>query len=100
MSLVALAMAGFAAGCGGDGDNSAEVMRATLTGDGCHYQVDTTPAPGTFRIEVRNETNEPADFDLIELPADATLKDVESWFDKLRDTYLQTGTVKMPHKIM
>jgi len=32
VSLVALAMAGVAAGCGGGGDNTGEVMRATLKG--------------------------------------------------------------------
>ena len=35
VSLVAIAMAVVAAGCGGGGDNTGEVMRATLTGDGC-----------------------------------------------------------------
>ena len=72
VSLVALATAGFAAGCG-SGSNDEDVMRATLTGDGCRYQGDTTPVPGTFAIDVRNETKEPADFVLMMLPKDATL---------------------------
>jgi hypothetical protein len=100
VSLLALATAGVAAGCtgsdGGGGNNGA-VMRATLTGDGCRYQGDTTPAPGTFTIEVRNETNESADFHLIALPAGTTLDDVETWFEETRRTYQQTGTVSLPH---
>ena len=87
--LVALAMAGFAAGCGGDGDNSGEVMRATLTGDGCRYQGDTTPAPPLFTIEVRNESSERAAFHLIEVPAGTTLNDVESWLEETRQRHEQ-----------
>jgi hypothetical protein len=97
VSLVALAMAGVGAGCGGGGDNTGGVMRATLTGDGCRYQGDTTPASGLFTIEVRNESSERANFILIELPAGTTLEDVESWFEEARRKYQQTGTVSMPH---
>ena len=96
VSLVALAMAGVAAGCGGGGDNTGEVMRATLTGDGCRYQGDTTPAPGLFTIEVRNESSERADFHLVELPAGTTLEEVESWIEETRRRYEQTGMVSMP----
>jgi hypothetical protein len=99
VSLVALAMAGVAAGCGGGGDNTGEVMRATFTGDGCRCQGDTTPAAGLFTIEVRNETSERGDFDLIELPAGTTLEDVEGWFEEARQRYEQTGTLSMPHHI-
>jgi hypothetical protein len=66
-------------------------MRATLTGDGCTYEGNTTPAPGTFSVEVRNETNKVVDFDLMVLPEDATLKDVETWFAKALQTWGQTG---------
>ena len=100
VSLVALATAGVAAGCGGGGDNTGEVMRATLTGDGCRYQGDTTPAPGLFTIEARNESSERADFHLIELPGGTTLEDVESWFEEAHRTYQQTGTVSMPPHII
>ena len=91
VSLVALATAGVAAGCGGGGDNTEEVMRATLSGDGCRYEGSTTPAPGSFAVDVRNDTNEPADFVLMMLPKDATLKDVEAWFDQALQTRRQTG---------
>ena len=91
VSLVALATAGFAAGCGGDGDNSAEVMRATLSGDGCRYEGSTTPAPGSLALDVRNDTNEEAYFVLMMLPKDATLKDVEAWFHQALRRWLQTG---------
>jgi hypothetical protein len=97
VSLVALVTAGFAGACGGGGDNTGEVMRATLTGDGCRYQGDTTPGPGLFTIEVRNESSERASFHLIEVPAGTTLNDVESWFEEARRKYQQTGTVSMPH---
>src|SRR5262245_35338693 len=97
VSLVALAMAGVAAGCGGGGDNTGEVMRATRTGDGCRYQGETTPAPGLFTVEVRNETSERVAFHLIEVPAGTTLEDVESWFEEARRKYQQTGTVTMPY---
>ena len=99
VSLVALAMAGVAAGCGGAGDNTGEVMRVTLTGDGCRYQGDRTPAPGLFTIEVRNESSERAHFELIELPAGTTLNDVEGWFDEARQRYEQTGTYSVQHHI-
>ena len=91
VSLVALAMAGVAAGCGGGGDNTGEVMRATLNGDGCRYEGSTTPAPGSFAVDVRNDTNKPADFVLMMLPKDATLTDVEAWFDQTLQTRRQTG---------
>jgi hypothetical protein len=99
VTLVALAMAGVAAGCGGGGDNTGEVMRATLTGDGCRYQGDTTPAPGVFTIEVRNESSERADFHLAEVPAGTTVEEVESWFEEMRRKYEQTGMVSMPPHI-
>ena len=84
VSLVALATVGVAAGCGGGGDNTGEVMRVTFTGDGCRYQGDTTPAPGLFTIEARNESSESAHFELIELPAGTTLNDIEGWLEEAR----------------
>jgi hypothetical protein len=89
VSLVALAMAWVAAGCGGGGDNTGGVMRVTLTGDGCRCQGDTTPAPGLFTIEVRNESSERAHFELIELPAGTTLNDVEGWLEEARQRHEQ-----------
>lgn len=56
------------AGCGG-GTNSGP-MRATLTLDGCAYEGDTSPAPGLFTIEVRNQTPYGANFVLYELADD------------------------------
>jgi hypothetical protein len=96
MSLVVMATAGFATGCtsdGGDGGggNNGAVMRATLTGDGCRYEGNTTPGAGTFSVEVRNETNKPVNFDLMVLPQDTKLKDVETWFAKALQTWEQTG---------
>lgn len=97
VSLVALATVGFAAGCtgGGEGGNGGGdnegVMRATLTGDGCTYEGDTTPGAGTFSVEVRNETNKPVNFQLMVLPENATLKDVETWFAEALKTWEQTG---------
>ncbi len=96
VSLVALATAAFAAGCGGD-DGGNDVMRATLTGDGCRYQGDTTPAPGPFTVEVRNQTSELANFQLIQLPEGTKPKDIEGWFNKARQQYEQTGRFTLPH---
>lgn len=45
-------------------------MRATLTLDGCAYEGDTSPAPGLFTIEVRNQTPYGANFVLYELADD------------------------------
>ena len=100
VSLVALATAGVVAGCGGGGDKTGEVMRATFTGDGCRYQGDTTPASGLFTIEVRNESSERAHFVLIELPAGTTLKDIESWLEEARQRHERlSGAVTLvePH---
>jgi hypothetical protein len=89
VSLVAFAMAGVVAGCGGGGDETGEVMRATFTGDGCRYQGDTTPASGLFTIEVRNESSERGHFELMELPAGTTLDDVEDWLEEARQRHEQ-----------
>lgn len=75
----------------GGGDNTGEVMRATLSGDGCRYEGSTTRAPGSFALHVRNDTNEEAYFVLMMLPKDATLKDVEAWFHQALRRLLQTG---------
>jgi hypothetical protein len=91
VSIAAVATAAVvAAGCSGKGSDDA-VMRATLSGDGCRYEGTTMPASGSFAVEVRNDTNEPADFVLMMLPKDATLKDVEAWFDQTLQTRRQTG---------
>ena len=66
-------------------------MRATLSGDGCRYEGSTTLAPGTFAIDVRNDTNEKAYFVLMFLPKDATLQVVEGWFDQALRRFLRTG---------
>ena len=90
VSIAAIATAVVAAGCSGNASDDA-VMRATLSGDGCRYEGTTTPAPGTFAVEVRNNTNKPATFVLMMLPKDATLKDVEAWFHQARQKWRQTG---------
>ena len=68
-SLVAFAMAGVAAGCGGGGDNTGEVMWATLTGDGCRYQGERRPPLGCSPSRFETRSSERASFHLIELPA-------------------------------
>ena len=98
VSIAAIATAVVAAGCSRNVSDD-DVMRVTLTGDGCRYQGDTTPTPGLFTIEVRNESSEPAHFELIELPAGTTLEDVESWFEEARQRYEQTGTYSVRHRI-
>jgi len=94
VSVVAVVTVGLAAGCTGDGGGGLDdgsVMRTTLSGDGCRYQGSTTQPPGSFALEVRNDTNEEAYFVLMMLPKDATLKDVESWFDQALRRWLRTG---------
>ena len=95
LSIAAIATAVTAAGCSGTASDDA-VMRATLSGDGCRYEGTTTPAPGSFVVEVRNDTNKPATFALAMLPKDATLKDVHAWFQQARQTWRRTGKVVMP----
>ena len=90
LPFVTLATVGFAVGCGSDSSDG-HVMRATLSGDGCRYEGSTTPAPGSFALDVRNDTNKPAYFVLMMLPKDATLKDVEAWFDQTLRRWRQTG---------
>src|SRR5262245_21295972 len=98
LSFAMVATAALAAGCNG-GDSSHEgVMRATLTGDGCRYEGSTTPAQGTFAVEVRNETNKPAEFALMILPQGAKLTDVETWFHQALRTWQRTGKYVM-HRI-
>lgn len=90
LPIAAIATAVVAAGCSGNASDDA-VMRATLSGDGCRYEGSTTPAPGSFAVEVRNDTNQSADFVLMMLPKDATLKDVEAWFDQTLRRRRATG---------
>jgi len=89
LSFVIVATAAFAAGCSDDSSHES-VMRVTLTGDSCRYEGTTTP-PGTFAIDVRNDTNKPASFALVMLPKDATLKDVQTRFDQAFKRWQKTG---------
>jgi hypothetical protein len=90
VSVVTLATVGFAAGCTGD-SNGGDVMRVTLSGDGCRYEGSTTPAPGSLALDVRNDANEEAYFALMMLPKGATLKDVNTGFHQALRRWLQTG---------
>jgi hypothetical protein len=78
---------GFVAGCRG----GADVMRATLTAEGCTYEGDTTPAPGVFRVEVRNETHDVANFAVAELAEGAKIAEIESWYEQARSRAGQPG---------
>ena len=89
LSFVIVATAAFATGCSDDSSHES-VMRVTLTGDSCRYEGTTTP-PGTFAIDVRNDTNKPASFALVMLPKDATLKDVQTRFDQAFQRWQKTG---------
>jgi hypothetical protein len=92
-SLAALvAASGCAAGCGGDG---ADVMRATLTDKGCTYEGDTTPSPGLFTIQVRNETEHVANFSLWELAEGAKAKEIEPSYAQALREFEQTGRANL-----
>jgi hypothetical protein len=78
---------GFVAGCGG----GADVMRATLTAEGCTYEGDTTPAPGVFRVEVRNATHDVANFAVAELAEGAKIEEIEPWYEQARSKAGQPG---------
>jgi hypothetical protein len=67
-----LSTAVLATACGGGSDT----MRATLTDDGCTYEGDTTPAPGSFNIEIENKTSRYAIFIWSTLAAGKTVEDV------------------------
>jgi hypothetical protein len=84
---VLIVAGGFAAGCGG----GADVMRATLTAEGCTYEGDTTPAPGVFRVEVRNETHDVANFAVAELAEGAKIEEIEPWYAEAREQLGQPG---------
>jgi hypothetical protein len=84
-----MAAGALASGCGGDGE---DVMRATLTDEGCAYEGDTTPAPGLFTVEVRNETLRFANFSLWELAEGAKLGE----FAELYEQALQPPQLKRP----
>jgi hypothetical protein len=91
VSLAALlAAGGLASGCGGD---SEQVMRATLTDDGCTYEGDTTPEPGLFTVEVRNETPRFANFMLWELAGGVKPEEIEALYAQARKQYEQTGAL-------
>jgi hypothetical protein len=84
---VLMVAGGLAAGCGG----GADVMRATLTAEGCTYEGDTTPAPGVFRVEVRNETHDVANFAIAELAEGAKIEEIERWYEEARRKLGQPG---------
>jgi hypothetical protein len=91
VSLAALmAAGGLATGCASDGG---DVTRATLTDDGCAYEGDTTPAPGLFTVEVRNETLRFANFALWELAEGSKIEEIEPWYAEARREYEQTGVL-------
>jgi hypothetical protein len=75
-----LSTAVLATGCGGGSDR----MRVTLTDDACAYEGDTTPAPGSFDIEVENKTAHFANFTLSALPAGKTVEDVRHAVERAR----------------
>jgi hypothetical protein len=91
--LAALVAAGvLSAGCGGAG---ADVMRATLTDDGCTYEGDTTPSPGLFTIQVRNETRYVAGFALWELAEGAKVAEIEPSYAQALREWKQTGKANL-----
>ena len=88
VTLAALMASGaVGAGCGG----GADVMRATLTAEGCTYEGDTTPAPGVFRVEVRNETHDVANFAIGELVEGAKIEEIEPWYEEALKKLGQPG---------
>jgi hypothetical protein len=84
---VLVVAAGLTGGCGG----GADVMRATLTPEGCTYEGDTTLAPGVFTVEVRNETHDLANFALAELFEGAKIEEIEPWYEEARKKLGQPG---------
>jgi hypothetical protein len=95
VSLAALmAAGGLASGCGGDGE---QVMRATLTDNGCSYEGDTTPERGLFTVEVRNETLRFANFMLWELAEGVKPEKIEALYAQARREYEQTGALPKQH---
>ena len=66
-------------------------MRATLTAEGCSYEGDTTPAPGVFRVEVRNATHDVANFAVAELAEGAKIEEIEPWYEQARIKAGQPG---------
>jgi hypothetical protein len=81
-----LSTAVLATGCGGGGSDT---MRATLTEDGCTYEGDTTPAPGLFNVEVKNETSHFAAFSIGELATGKNVEDVRHAFEQARPAFEQ-----------
>jgi hypothetical protein len=93
VSLAAFVAAwGVAAGCGSDG---ADVMRATLTDKGCTYEGDTTPSPGLFTVQVRNETQHVANFSLWELADGSKVAEIEPSYAQALRTWKQTGKASL-----
>ena len=86
----ALAIAVCGAGCTEHSEDG-KGMRVTLSGDGCRYEGRTTPAPGSFALDVRNDTNKGATIALLKFPTGATLKDVETWFHQALRRWQRTG---------
>jgi hypothetical protein len=88
-----LSTAVLATGCGGS-----DTMRVTLTDDGCAYEGDTTPAPGSFNIEVENKTSHYANFTLSALAAGKNLEDVQHAFEQARPA-IEQGKEPQPGTI-
>ena len=78
-------------GCGGGTDTGP--MRATLTPDGCAYEGDTSPAPGVFNVEVRNQTPFGASFALWELADGSTVEEIEEIYRMAIREHERTGTL-------
>jgi hypothetical protein len=79
-----LSTAVLATGCGGS-----DKMRVTLTDDGCTYEGNTTPPPGTFDIEVENKTSHFGIFTMWALAAGKNLEDVQHAFEQARPAFEQ-----------
>jgi hypothetical protein len=75
-----LSTAVLATGCGGGSDT----MRVTLTDDGCTYEGDTTPAPGSFNIKVENKTSHYANFTMSALLPGTNAEDVQHAVEQAR----------------
>ena len=81
------------ASCSGDGGRS---LRATLTDDGCTYEGDTSPAAGTFTIDLENTTKFFGAFALARLSDGKTINDLQPYLEKARRQFATSGTLPAP----
>ena len=81
------------ASCGGGAGNS---LHATLTDDGCTYEGDTSPAAGVFTIDFANKTKFFAEVALARLSDGKTINDLQSYLEKARREFAQSGTLPAP----